>query len=258
MKKIGVFDSGIGGLTVLRALRQVAPEADMVFLGDLARVPYGVHDQPTILSYSRDNAAFLLREQAEAVVIACNTATAASLDTLREELDVPVWGVIESAVKAAVKATRNGRIAVIATEATVRSGSYERQLRAALPEGEFAFLACQNLVSLIESGVGEDEDAAVEQCRAYLEPLQGKNFDTMILGCTHFPMYRHTIERLLPGVTLIDTGEAISAMLEAELGGSEGSGTTDYCVTARSEAFDRAVLKLDEKATPGCVRLVTL
>ena len=114
MKKIGVFDSGIGGLTVLRALRRRAPRADFVFLGDLARVPYGVHDQPTILSYARSDAEFLLSQGADAIVIACNTATAAALDALREELDVPVWGVIAPAAEEAVRLSRGG-IAVMAT-----------------------------------------------------------------------------------------------------------------------------------------------
>lgn len=241
---------------MLRALREAAPELDVVFLGDLGRSPYGTKDTATVLSYSRDNAAFLLREGAEAVVIACNTATAASLTELRQELNVPVWGVIEPAAKAAVKASPGGRIAVIATDATIRSGSYERQLRALLPEGEFFFQPCQNLVALIEGGVDEEEEAAVEQCRAYLAPLQGKGIDTLILGCTHFPMYRNTIQKLMPGVTLIDTGEALTSELGEQLRQSGGSGATDYCVTKFSDAFDNAVHKLDEKAAPGCVRVV--
>lgn len=256
MKKIGVFDSGIGGLTVLHALRKAAPELDVVFLGDIGRSPYGTKDTATVLGYSRDNAAFLLREGAEAIAIACNTATAASLTELRQELDVPVWGVIEPAAKAAVKASTGGRIAVMATEGTIRGGSYERQLRALLPEGEFYFLPCQNLVALIEGGVDETEEAAVEQCCAYLAPLEGTDVDTLILGCTHFPMYRNTIQKLLPGVTLIDTGEALTAELKEILRESEGSGVTDYCATKYSDAFDIAVHKLDGNAAPGCVRVV--
>ena len=255
MKKIGVFDSGIGGLTVLRALRRRAPRADFVFLGDLARVPYGVHDQPTILSYARSDAEFLLSQGADAIVIACNTATAAALDALREELDVPVWGVIAPAAEEAVRLSRGG-IAVMATEATVRSGSYERTLHALRPGGEYHFLPCQKLVSLIERGVPEEAEEAVEQCRAYLAPIVGKSVDTLVLGCTHFPLYSGAIASLLPGVKLVDSGEALAGQLSEILREASGEGRTDYCVTARSEAFERAVERLDGSAAPGCVRCV--
>ncbi len=243
MKKIGVFDSGIGGLTVLHSLRAACPLLDMVFLGDVGRMPYGVHDKETVLGYSRDCARFLREQGVEAIVIACNTATAASLTELRQELDIPVYGVIEFAAEAAKKATKNSRIGVIATDATVRSGSYTRAL-----EGYTVLeRPASPLVTMIEGGIADSDARALEACKAVLADLPEQSIDTLVLGCTHFPVYAKPIGELLPGVTLIDTGAALAEALKDTLGNG-GSGKTEYYTSKASEAFAAMVHRLDPNA----------
>ena len=243
MKKIGVFDSGIGGLTVLHALREACPLLDMVFFGDVGRMPYGVHDKETVLGYSRDCARFLREQGVEAIVIACNTATAASLTELRQELPIPVYGVIEFAAAAAKKATKNGRIGVIATDATVKSGSYTKAL------GGFTVLErpASPLVTMIEGGIADTDERAVEACKAVLADLPGQDIDTLVLGCTHFPVYAKPIAALLPGVTLIDSGKALAVALRETLGNG-GHGRTEYYTSKKSEAFANMVYRLDANA----------
>ncbi|MCQ2439056.1 MAG: glutamate racemase [Oscillospiraceae bacterium] len=250
MKKIGVFDSGIGGLTVLHSLRRACPELDMVFLGDVARMPYGVQSRETVLGYSRDCAAFLRKQGVEAVIIACNTATAASLTELRQELDIPVYGVIEFAAEAAKRATRSGRIGVIATDGTVRSGSYT----AALSGYTVLERPASPLVTMIESGIADSDERALAACRSVLADLPEQNIDTLILGCTHFPVYAAPLDSLLPGVTLIDTGAALAEALRTTLGGS-GSGKTEYYTSLESEAFCAMVRRLDPAA--GEIRVMS-
>ena len=243
MKKIGVFDSGIGGLTVLHALRESCPKLDMVFFGDVGRMPYGVHDKETVLGYSRDCARFLCEQGVEAIVIACNTATAASLPELRQELPIPVYGVIEYAAAAAKQATKNGRIGVIATDATVRSGSYTKALagytvweRPASP-----------LVTMIEDGIPDTDERAVAACKTALADLPGQDIDTLVLGCTHFPVYAKPIGDFLPGVELIDTGKALAEALRDTFGNG-GHGRTEYYTSKKSEAFANMVHRLDPAA----------
>ena len=251
MKKIGVFDSGIGGLTVLHTLRETCPKLDMVFFGDVGRMPYGVHDKETVLGYSRDCARFLMEQGVEAIVIACNTATAASLSELRQELPIPVYGVIEFAASAAKKATKNGRIGVIATDATVKSGSYTKAL-----DG-FTVLErpASPLVTMIEGGIADTDERAVEACKAVLADLPGQDIDTLVLGCTHFPVYAKPIAQLLPGVTLIDSGKALAVALRETLGNG-GCGRTEYYTSKKSEAFANMVYRLDANAGEiGVVRI---
>ena len=243
MKKIGVFDSGIGGLTVLHALREACPKLDMVFFGDVGRMPYGVHDKETVLGYSRDCARFLMAQGVEAIVIACNTATAASLTELRQELPIPVYGVIEYAAAAAKKATKNGRIGVIATEATVRSGSYTR----ALAGYTVMERPASPLVTMVEEGIPDTDEGAVAACKTALADLPEQDIDTLVLGCTHFPVYAKPIAALMPGVTLIDTGKALADALQETLGNG-GSGTTEYYTRKQSEAFANMVYRLDANA----------
>ena len=243
MKKIGVFDSGIGGLTVLHALRESCPEPDMVFFGDVGRMPYGVHDKETVLGYSRDCARFLMDQGVEAIVIACNTATAASHTELRQELPIPVYGVIEYAAAAAKEATKNGHIGVIATEATVRSGSYTR----ALAGYTVMERPASPLVIMIEDGIPDTDERVIAACKTALADLPKQGIDTLILGCTHFPVYARPIGNLLPGVQLIDTGKALALALRDTFGNG-GSGKTEYYTSKQSKAFTDMVHYFDSTA----------
>ncbi len=243
MKKIGVFDSGIGGLTVLHALREKCPGTDMIYLGDVGRMPYGVKDKATILGYARDCARFLLAKGAEAIVIACNTATAAALEELRQELSVPVYGVISFAAQAAEKATKNGRIGVIATEATVKSGSYGK----ALSGYTVLERPASPLVTMIEGGIGAGDERALAACIQALADLPARDIDTLVLGCTHFPVYAPIFGKLLPGVTLIDTGKALADVLSPDFA-APGEGRSEYHTSKDSEAFAAMVRRLDPAA----------
>ncbi len=244
-EKIGVFDSGIGGLTVMRALQTAFPGLDMVYLGDLARVPYGGRSAATITKYAFDDADFLVRRGVSAVIAACNTVSAIALDALKARLDVPVYGVIESAVRRAAAMTTSGVVGVIGTQATVASGAYERGLRALAPELTVLSRSCPLLVPLIENGIAADDPVALELCGRYLRPLTGRNMDVLIMGCTHYTVYRRTFERLLPGARMLNTGEALADELRSVYGGASGEGRVEYYVTERSVAFNEIVHIMD-------------
>jgi glutamate racemase len=217
-RPIAVFDSGIGGLTVVRALRRELPGEDIVYLGDTARVPYGGKSRATIERYSEEIAALLVREGAKMVVVACNTASALGLDRLREVFDVPVEGVIEPGVAAALAATRTGHVAVLGTKATIGSGAYADALRAAAPEIRVTSIACPLLVPLIEEGLLEDEitDAVL---RRYLSPLLADDADTLVLGCTHYPLLAGSIARAAGGkMTLVDSAANCAGVVARHLG----------------------------------------
>ena len=204
---IGVFDSGLGGLTVAHAIMTRLPGENLVYFGDTARVPYGPKSPETVQRYSREIAAFLLEQGVKAIVVACNTATAHALPMLRDELDVPVIGVVEPGARAAVKATRTGRVGVIATAGTIRSGAYVRAIHAAAPDARVTALACPLFVPLVEEG-WTDHDATRLIAREYLEPFTRDEIDTLVLGCTHYPLLKPLIAEIVgPNVRLIDSAE---------------------------------------------------
>lgn len=206
-RPIGVFDSGIGGLTVVSALRAVLPNESIFYLGDTARVPYGGKSAATVQRYSLEIAAMLLGENAKSVVVACNTASALALAQLEQTLPVPVTGVILPGAQAAVAKTRTGHVGVIGTRATIKSGAYEKALRGLNPDVRVTARACPLLVPLIEEGWLQSSitDEIIMQ---YLEPLLEDRIDTLVLGCTHYPLLRGAIERLLGGeVALVDSAE---------------------------------------------------
>lgn len=234
---IAVFDSGVGGLTVVGALRRELPGEDVVYLGDTARVPYGGKSRQTIERYSEEIARMLVGEGAKMVVVACNTASALALEHLRRVLGVPVEGVIEPGVQAAVAATRTGHVAVIGTKATIGSGAYEKGLRSARPDIRVTAVACPLLVPLIEEGMFDDAvtDAVLHR---YLDALDGTDADTLVLGCTHYPLLSAAIGRAAgERFTLVDSAancaRAVSRRLAAENllatggAGSLGLGFTD-------------------------------
>lgn len=216
---IGVFDSGIGGLTVVRELLARLPHEDVVYFGDTARVPYGNKSAETVTRFSRENTHFLLRRGVKMVVVACNTSSATALETIQREFELPVLGVIEPGAEAAVAATRNGIIGVIGTKATVGSHAYERAIARRAPEVRVVSRACPLFVPLAEEGWTEGE-VPERAARAYLAPLLEAGIDTLILGCTHYPLLGVTLQKVAgPGVTLVDTAVAtvhqVAALLAA-------------------------------------------
>jgi glutamate racemase len=202
---IGVFDSGIGGLTVVKAIRDRLPNEPIVYLGDTARVPYGPKSPETVQRYALELAHLLIQKNAKALVVACNTVSSVALPLLMSKFSVPVIGVIEPGARAALQATRNQHVGVIGTRATVRSGAYEKALRATNNNVRVSSRACPLLVPLIEEGLLDDEitDRVI---RRYLEPLLADGMDTLVLGCTHYPLLTGAIARALGrDITIVDS-----------------------------------------------------
>ncbi len=204
---IGVFDSGLGGLTVAHAIMQQLPTESIIYFGDTARVPYGPKSPDTVRRYSREIAAFLIGEGVKAIVVACNTATAHALPALEQELSVPVIGVVKPGARAAVKGTRNGHIGVIGTEGTIRSGAYVRAIHHEMPDATVTALACPLFVPLVEEG-WTDREPTWLIAREYLGPLLRDEIDTLVLGCTHYPLLKRVIgDTVGRDVRLIDSAE---------------------------------------------------
>lgn len=243
-RAIGVFDSGLGGLTALRELRRLLPGEELVYFGDTGRVPYGGRGKDTILRYARQDVAFLRTFDLKAVVIACGTVSANALTELRAENDLPIFGVVEPAARAAVAATRKGKVGLIATAASVRSGAYEKAIAALDPGVEVRSDACPLFVPLVENGRHRPGDPVVELvAREYLAPMQEAEVDTLVLGCTHYPLLREVIGGIMgPGVTLIDTGAVCAAETARFLAGkgllAEGkAGSRRYFVSDSASDF---------------------
>ena len=218
-RPIGVFDSGIGGLTVVRALREHLPEESIIYFGDTARVPYGAKSPATVARYSREAAAFLTSHEVKLIVIACNTATAHAYNILREEVDVPVVGVIEPGARAAVAASRSGRIGVIGTAGTIRSGAYDLAVRRRLDSARVYAQPCPLFVPLVEEGMN-DAPATRLIASDYLGPLREMDVDVLILGCTHYPLLRPLLQDVMgPDVMLVDSAQQtaldVAAVLDA-------------------------------------------
>ena len=202
---IGVFDSGIGGLTVLHQIIETLPHENTVYLGDTARAPYGTKSVDIVLWYSYENSDFLVEKGVKILVVACNTSTAIALHQLKARLAVPVIGVIEPGVRSAIKSTKNKRIGVIGTEATIQSGAYTHALKAANPTVEVYSRACPLFVPLVEEG-WTDNEVVEMTAKAYLEGFKQSGIDILILGCTHYPLLKRAIRKLMGrGVRLVDS-----------------------------------------------------
>jgi glutamate racemase len=218
---IGVFDSGLGGLTVVRALRRKLPRETIVYFGDSARVPYGNKSPTLVRQYSREISEFLIEKGAKLIVVACNTASALALEELRETFQVPIIGVIEPGAEAAVKATQTGHVGVIGTLATVRSGAYEKALVKHLPSVKITSKACPLFVPLVEEGWTEG-DIPERVARTYLTSIRSDGVDTLILGCTHYPLLTGVIGKVMTSaVTLVDSAETTALETEKVLIQSE-------------------------------------
>ena len=218
-RPIGVFDSGIGGLTVVKALRDLLPNEDIFYLGDTARVPYGPKSPETVQRYAVELAGMLVKRNAKALVVACNTVSSVALPLLTKKFSAPVIGVIEPGAQAALQATRNRHIGVIGTHATVRSGAYEKALRAADHNVRVSSRACPLLVPLIEEGLLNDE-VTDRMIIRYLEPMLADGIDTLVLGCTHYPLLKNAIARALKRqIMLVDSAQNCARAVQEILNG---------------------------------------
>ncbi len=214
MSAIGIFDSGVGGLTVMAALRRRLPGERIVYLGDTARLPYGTKSPATVRRYTKRNVDFLLRHGVKGVVVACNTASALALDTLKVE--VPIWGVVEPGAEVAA-AISSGRVGVLATRATVLSDAYSKALKRIRPELVVESQACPLFVPLVEEG-WYDDPVTEAVARRYLETLVAKQVDTLVLGCTHYPLLVDLLRRVAgPDVHLVDSAEAVAGRVAEDL-----------------------------------------
>src|SRR5205823_4055616 len=217
LRPIGVFDSGIGGLTVVKALRDLLPNENISYLGDTARVPYGPKSAETVQRYAIELAEMLIKQDEKALVVACNTVSSVALPALTKKFPVPVIGVIEPGARAALAASRNRHIGVIGTRATIRSGAYEKALRAADGNVRVSSRACPLLVPLIEEGMRNDE-VTDRMILRYLEPLLADDIDTLVLGCTHYPLLTGAIARVLKRqIMIVDSAHNCARAVEEML-----------------------------------------
>jgi glutamate racemase len=247
---IGVFDSGLGGLTVLQAIRRRLPVESTVYLGDTARVPYGPKAAETIRRYALEATDFLIGQQVKAVVVACNTATARALPAVVARAGVPVLGVVEPGGRAAAAASRNGRIGVIGTRGTIASQAYNVVIHEHMPDAVVFEQACPLFVPLVEEG-WTDDDVPRLAAERYLRPLLDEGIDTLVLACTHYPLLKPLLARVAgPDVSLIDSAESTAAALEAllESGGLSNTSGTEaearYYVTDEAARFDLLARRL--------------
>lgn len=243
-RPIGVFDSGVGGLTALRELRRILPGEEFIYFGDTGRVPYGSKGRETILRYARQDVAFLRSFSPKAIVVACGTVSANALSELTEENDLPIFGVVAPAARAAVRATKNGTVGLIGTAASIRSGAYEKEIAKLDPAVTVAAKACPLFVPLVENGRFRPGDKVAELVtEEYLEPLRREGVDVLVLGCTHYPLLAEIIGRYMgPDVTLIDTGAvcagfAAKTLKEKGLLAGEGQGGCRCFVSDAAQDF---------------------
>jgi glutamate racemase len=217
MKKIGVFDSGVGGLTVVKEIRKHFPHLDIIYLGDTARLPYGDKSESTIIDYSISNTKFLLNYDVDLIVVACNTSSAIALETLEKKFcTTPFVGMIKAGATLALKMTKFKRIGLIGTRATIMSGAYKKELLKMNEDVEVFEKATPLFVPLVEEGFAEDEVSFIV-AKKYLLPLLEKRIDTLILGCTHYPLLIPTIKKIAPDVSLISSGRATVEFLKENL-----------------------------------------
>lgn len=223
---IGVFDSGVGGLTVVRRLLELHPGEKIIYFGDTARVPYGTKSPETISRYAAEDTRFLLQFQPKMILVACNTVSALGMSAvLKEAGSIPVHGVIEPGANAAVLASKTGRIGVIGTEATIRSGAYEAAIHRLRPEAQVFQKACPLFVPLVEEGLFNHE-ATHLIAQDYLSPLLSHSIDTLVLGCTHYPLLKTVVEKIVgPSVHIIDSGYAVASIVQTSGDGKSNAPT---------------------------------
>lgn len=245
-RAIGVFDSGLGGLTAVRQLRQIMPSEDIIYFGDTSRVPYGNRSRETILKYARQDTRFLRRFDLKAIVIACGTVSSNCLQELQQENDIPIIGVVEPTVQQAVALTRSKRVGMVATRASVASGAYERSFRQLDAQVEVFSRACPLFVPLVEEGRCHPGDSVIETVTAeYLQELKDLQVDTLVLGCTHYPLLTDVISRFMgPDVQLVNAGAEAARAVQRLLQDTDACaqrerGSASYYTSDRADNFQR-------------------
>jgi len=261
-RPVGIFDSGIGGLTVLAELRRRFPEEQFLYLGDTARLPYGTKSPDTVVRYALGAARALVRRQIKLLVVACNTASALALAALREAVPVPVLGVVEPGARAAAAATTRRHVGVIGTESTIASSAYVRALQALLPNAQVLTRACPLFVPLAEEG-WFDHPVTHQVAEAYLADLAQAGIDTLILGCTHYPLLRRAIAAAVgPGVALVDSAAAVADQVAADLAaarlGRGRRGGLELLVTDAAARFARIATYILGDPLPAPLELIDL
>lgn len=262
-RPIGIFDSGLGGLTVVGAIREVLPAEAIIYVGDTARVPYGNKSAATIRDYANQITDFLLSRDAKLIVVACNTASALALSFLEQRYNVPILGVIEPGVEAALRITRNRHIGIIGTIATIQSGAYQKSLREKHPDAVLSAQPCPLFVPLVEEGWLDGpivEDIAIK----YLEPVNASSADTLILGCTHYPLLKPVLRKVVkPGTELVDSAAVVARKAASMLtslnlaADSENSGSLQCYVTDLPARFESVAGRFLGAPLPG-VQLIHL
>lgn len=261
-RPIGVFDSGLGGLTVVKELMNKLPDESIIYFGDTGRVPYGTRSSETIIKYAVQDINFLITQNVKAVIIACGTASSVALDYVTEKYDLPVIGVVSSTAKAAVQATVNKRVGIIGTSGTISSGSYEKKLMELDGEIEVISQACPLFVPLVENGYTNNEVAYLV-AQDYLKPLKNKGVDTIILGCTHYPLLNEVISDIMgSNVVLINSGIPMSAYVKDFLSCKDmlsgGNAKYKYFVSDTISNFSYYGSLFMQKEISDCVKRIDI
>ena len=261
MKPIGVFDSGVGGLTVVKELIRQLPEEDIVYFGDTARVPYGIKSKETVIRFSIENILFLLKLDVKLICVACNTVSSFALPVIKHHFKVPIVGVITPGVREAIYATRNNRIGVIGTKGTIKSRSYELEIKQIKPKAKVTAVACPLFVPFAEEGWLSGR-VVLEVARAYLKPLKQARVDTVILGCTHYPLLKPIIRKVMgEDVVLIDSAqqaaiEVKKILTQEGLLNKNGKGKHKFYVSDNPEWFSelaKRFLGVQVKGIKQCI-----
>ncbi|MCL2855918.1 MAG: glutamate racemase [Defluviitaleaceae bacterium] len=241
-KPIGIFDSGVGGLTVVREIMTTLPHQPLVYFGDCFRAPYGDRNDEELMEFSRRIVRFLLSKDVGAVVVACGTISARIFEQVRAFVppNIPVYGMLAAGVQAVVETSKNGKIGVIATEGTVNSGTFEHSIVAARPDATVKSVACPLFVPLVEEGWVDNEVADLT-AQIYMRELEDSGIDALLLGCTHYPLLSPSIAKALPqGVTLVNPAGYVAQALQRDgFGAEDGDGSYDFYVSGKKERFDK-------------------
>ncbi|MCX5710936.1 MAG: glutamate racemase [Candidatus Omnitrophica bacterium] len=242
MKSIGVFDSGVGGLTVVKELIRQLPTENIVYFGDTARVPYGIKSRETVIRFSIENILFLLKQDVKLICVACNTVSSFALPVIKNHFRVPIVGVLSPGVREAVYATRSGRIGLIGTKGTIKSKAYEKEIKQLSPKAKVTAAACPLFVPFVEEG-WLSGDVVASVAKTYLKPLKDAKVDTLILGCTHYPLLKPLIRKVMgPDVILIDSAKQVAMEVKdilsrEDLLNKSGRGKHKFFVSDNPEWF---------------------